>query len=149
AASGGGTVLADSLPEAVREPVMAAADSAFIDALHTAFTVAAVIAAIGLVAALTTIRRKDLVSTTSDAVDDAVDDAEVDSADSSLTVSTLPATESVHGPDRLDVSDVSDALDASGVSEVSASVRNPQPTITSSTSAEAASVGNEGGRHRD
>lgn len=62
AASGGGTVLADSLPEAIRGPVTAAADTAFIDALQTTFTVAAAVAVIGVVAAATMIRRQDLVS---------------------------------------------------------------------------------------
>lgn len=129
AASGGGTVLADALPEAVRAPVMAAADSAFIDALHTAFTVAAVIAAIGLIAALTTIRRQDLVSTPTDAVEDV--DAD--------TASNLSASAVVHGPDSLNVSDDSE------------SARSAQLTTSSSPSATAAaaSFGNEGGRRQD
>lgn len=68
ASSGGGTVLAGSLPDAVREQVTAAADLAFMNALHTTFTVGAIIAAIGLVAALTAVRTRDLVETPS--VDD-------------------------------------------------------------------------------
>lgn len=62
ATSGGGTVLTNSLPEAIRGPVTVAADTAFVDALQTAFTVAAAVAVIGLMAALTMIRRRDLIS---------------------------------------------------------------------------------------
>lgn len=61
ASSGGGNVLTGSLPDAVREQVSTAADIAFMDALHTTFTVGAAIAAVGLVAALTAVRRRDLV----------------------------------------------------------------------------------------
>ncbi len=62
ATSGGGTVLADSLPDAIRGPVTVAADTAFIDALQTTLTVAAAVAVIGMVAAATMIRPQDLVS---------------------------------------------------------------------------------------
>ncbi|WP_313358543.1 hypothetical protein, partial [Corynebacterium variabile] len=62
ATSGGGTVLADSLPDAIRGPVTVAADTAFIDALQTTLTVAAAGAVIGMVAAATMIRPQDLVS---------------------------------------------------------------------------------------
>lgn len=62
AATGGGNVLSDALPDAVRDPVVDAANTAFIDSLHTSFTVAAIVAAVGVVAAVTSIRRKDLVT---------------------------------------------------------------------------------------
>lgn len=62
AATGGGNVIANVIPEAIRGPVVDAANSAFIESLHLSFTVAAGIAAVGLLAALFSIRRSDLVT---------------------------------------------------------------------------------------
>lgn len=62
AATGGGNIIATAVPEAIRAPIVDAANTAFIDSLHIAFTTAAAIAAIGLIAALFSIRRSDLIT---------------------------------------------------------------------------------------
>ena len=62
AAAGGGNIIANAVPEAIRAPIVDAANTAFIDSLHIVFTTAAAVAAIGLIAALFSIRRSDLVT---------------------------------------------------------------------------------------
>lgn len=66
AAAGGGNIIADAIPEAIRGPIVDAANTAFIDSLHVTFTTAAAIAAVGLVAAMFSIRRSDLVANEQD-----------------------------------------------------------------------------------
>lgn len=66
AAAGGGNIIADAIPEAIRGPIVDAANTAFIDSLHVTFTTAAAIAAVGLVAAMVSIRRSDLVANEQD-----------------------------------------------------------------------------------
>ena len=65
AAGGGnalGGVLPPDTPPALRAELMSAADSAFIESLHTAFTLAAVCAGLSAIIAALTIRRRDMYS---------------------------------------------------------------------------------------